>query len=364
MSDVYIFQVIASFWTDKFYYKLYNSAKSNSQDSSVTETYRTNLKEFCSSMKSIDDCYRRVIYDLHHYCKRSPSLSNLTYTEFIDRIVHEVVPEEYIGTLSQSDKDGFLCKMLTEVAIKFANFIIRVDILRKVIDQRDDAHSKALNTTMLYEEVLNILRTQKDIFLHSFICEINESQETVSIDILTSARMEIRKIQSKYDDLKNSSETIKYDFDNLLKEHKRISNAYEELKENAGSLSVKLEEKDVEFVKQRRFIELLVNRVVSKNNETVTLNKKSLSELQSTIPASKRSVYSLPPPSHIPDSIRPPASYMTQTAERKLKTDSVHFNNDSDKDSDTKITAFPSPEPNVLVDNIEDQDNTSLIDFA
>ena len=134
MSQNYLFQAVGAFFVNKYYYILYSSAKSNVTNGTVTDTYTANLREFCSGIKNMEQCYRRVADDLHKYCKRSPRFSNLLYSEFIDKFMESFVPDDYFEVLTRDNKEEIFCRVITELATGLANFSIRSDNLRKIVD--------------------------------------------------------------------------------------------------------------------------------------------------------------------------------------------------------------------------------------
>lgn len=199
MSNNYLFQAVGAFFVNKYYFSLYTSAKSNST-SSITDTYTNYLREFCSGIKSIERCYRKVVDDLHKYCKRSPRFSSLLYSEFIDKFIAMFVPDDYYESLNRTDKEKLLCQIITELSTGLANFAVRPDILRKIID--DHENSKTVITRMLFEESQNILETQRDIIIHSFVKEINQTQDMVSLDLYNSLRHENHSLLKQIEEIK------------------------------------------------------------------------------------------------------------------------------------------------------------------
>lgn len=343
MTEQYIFHMIGCFFTDRYYYKLYNSAKRNSDNNSVTEGYRANLKEFCSCIRSIDKCYRRLVYDLYTYSKRSPTMSNSTYSEFVDKIVVHLVPDEYFENLSQNDKDGFLCKFITETTINLANFTIRVDILRKVIDQRD-AQNKTITTKMIYEECMNILQTQKDIIIHSFICQINEPEEMVSIEILNSVRAEVIRVQDKY----------------------------ETLKEDYGSMYDDYEKTKADNAKLRRLIELLKRSHITISKSKEAANSISFNAIPDHMPLNAANL------NHLNQTQSAPASILSRLADvEKVDREPVQQIGGGDDKEDqaiNQVLGIPSQgiqrpqgdEPDED-DNVRDRivdDASALVDFT
>lgn len=193
------FEMIAAYYIDLFYNHLYFEAKKLRNDkvvSSITEGYKHTLTSF---LQGIEDprLYKKSLLAMHTFFIDN-GFSSITFTQCMERVTREFIPEDYYDSVINSKKNSILRSMLNSVN---KNFILKLvnNYLSMVIDQ----HNEPDNTRMLQDEFIDLLLIEKESMYKRFIVGKTTNHKSGSSNVLESMQREIKLLcAEKYEQKK------------------------------------------------------------------------------------------------------------------------------------------------------------------
>lgn len=169
-----VFDHVGTFFVDIFYNSLYRQAEGvvlAGRAASITDAYRSMVINYMNGITQREDLYMKVVRQLHECYQKSSGFSAMVFSEFEDKVISCFIPPEYYRDFTGRHKD----KTLHEVVVKSANdmgeFILRKDILRRVIDDRRNE----ANIPLFQDKMLDIFVTQREDYYARFVEQINKN---------------------------------------------------------------------------------------------------------------------------------------------------------------------------------------------
>jgi hypothetical protein len=135
-------EIIAAFFTSRYYNDLYCIAKDHFArrgGESLTAVYVGYLYEYLKNIETAPrhagpDIMRDTIVNLHaYYCKLS---SEVSLDEFVMIIVSQIVPDEFLSTITGTEKSSMLRELVKQTALVVGKRALKSDMLRYIIDDR------------------------------------------------------------------------------------------------------------------------------------------------------------------------------------------------------------------------------------
>lgn len=190
---VSLFEVIGAYFTDMLFNKLYQSAAHAVRSAgSLTEAYIDQVSAYVAGVKGDGRCYSGEVQGIHAYFTRHTSLTMLTFTGFVDRVVRVCVPEAFFRQLSSAEKDELFGSVVCGLVADLAAFATRPDSLRRVID--DHERTPQLTIRVLQDEALRILTQRRFEIQNRFLRRAGQATEKVSVEVVESLKGAIRRL--------------------------------------------------------------------------------------------------------------------------------------------------------------------------
>lgn len=225
-----IFEIVAGYFVDVFYNTLYIGAKreserSNNSKKSITDIYRGFSTLYLYGTFKEHDKYLYVVKGLHEYYMEVINNSIMTFSEFVNIIVGEFVPEEYYGDISGREKDKILGdvikRLITRLSSKCNNEFIGL-----IIDERP-------NVRPIQDDARECLFVIRDEYYLKFVNQINGGNSgggggNVSIDVVNkvkAALVEQVKLRCSVEKERDKLNNIAVELRDKLKQINREFNA-------------------------------------------------------------------------------------------------------------------------------------------
>jgi len=169
------FEIVGAYFVNYYVDDLYQHAKEASLKgdySSITEAYKYHIKYFhqaflgtpaAKSGKRSFHHYNRIVKVLLTYYSEHSGHRTVSIVELVDRIVRELVPEEYFQDYNNQDKDRTMRTVLSNVITKFSELIL-TKYLKLVIDERT-----AWDLRPLQDEFLQLILVEREKLFSAFI---------------------------------------------------------------------------------------------------------------------------------------------------------------------------------------------------
>src|SRR6476661_2538456 len=236
------FELISAYFIDIYYNHLYCEGKklreNNNNISNITDGYKHALNAF---MKGIENptLYKRTLTGIHNYFDMH-GFTSMTFTEFIDRITKDFIPDDYYNSVSKQQRIAIL-----KVVISQANKIFIEKLVRKFLGLIIDNHKEQDNIKVLQNEFVDILMLERENMYYKFISvQTNKKNDNSVLDyklieemkneILKSCKEKFllkKKIVSMNKELNEKNSKIMDLEDELTYMQNNISNLETKLKE-------------------------------------------------------------------------------------------------------------------------------------
>jgi hypothetical protein len=184
-------EIIATFFTARYYNEIYDAAHTyfaRQGGKSLTDVYMRTLAEYLRDIEQPNgEGIVHTIRALHDYDDRYCGRSSLD--EFIARIIEQIAPEEFYVTIGRHERDAILRGLVSQVAISMGKRALCPDMLRMIIDNRDDRNG----ITILRNNGAQVLRDFKASFMSKLYSDkVSTSQRVVSSEVFCKLRDEFR----------------------------------------------------------------------------------------------------------------------------------------------------------------------------
>jgi hypothetical protein len=177
------FEIIGSFVVDVYYNHLYAEAKklhAFSKVESTTEGYKCAMSTYIRSL-SHPEHYKKTLLGIHRYYSTTTKFTNIPFSDCMNNISKQFMPEDLHESMSESQKDGMIRVVLSAAIKQFSAEILKGKLLRMIIDDHDSD---------------GIVRTLQDAMVECLVFEreklyqkIFSSQNGVSKDGGVSSKM-------------------------------------------------------------------------------------------------------------------------------------------------------------------------------
>lgn len=275
------YEMIAAFYTDMFYNHLYFEAKRIKNDgnvSSITEGYKHTLNAFLQGM-SDPKLYKKSLLGMHTYFIDN-GFRTLTFSQCIDRIIIEFIPDDFIDSITSAKKSSILHLVLSNVT---TNFIYK--IISSYLGMIIDNHKEADNARVLQEEFIDLLLIERNNMFKKFIGG-SSKRKTIDISIIEDMQKEIKAhLSEKYNLKKNITDLKKVI---LFKESKynqalekiqeltdKINDLQNELEESKVLTAINLQDVNADSHNQDNIINSHDQNIITAHNQDISLNAHS-----------------------------------------------------------------------------------------
>ncbi len=176
-----VFEVIASYFVDVYYNKLYFSAEKHAYEGkhpSTTMAYKHILSYYLERLTEPEN-YKKCLNELHMaYVKHLDKYA--TYNQCIDAITQEFVPEDFLN-LRPNEKDSILHHVIKNSNMRFCHTLVN-----KCIKMIVDMHNEVNNVNVLQNLFIDNLIIEREEFYGRFL--LGDKPAGVSPKMIESIR--------------------------------------------------------------------------------------------------------------------------------------------------------------------------------
>lgn len=242
------FSLISSYVVDVYYNHLYNEAKKardEGKTTSIAEGYRMCCLIFAKSLDDKSPKYRKkqyykIIEGIKEFFTLYTSMSTLTISECIHKIVSELVPDKYLNDLDNDKKSVIVHKCLVDSITEFTKIAV-CDYITHIVDSHDDP----ANVEALKDQMTDILLLEREKSLQLFL--VGSKQPMVDRGLAIKLQNDIKSLSAQNKDLhtrltqeKHQNEVLLSNFNNLMEKTKTAYKRYNSLKAEHEALKDKL----------------------------------------------------------------------------------------------------------------------------
>jgi hypothetical protein len=129
-----ILEVLGSYFVDVFYNHLYNSTKLRKGERSITDAYRGQVQAYILAIQNDNQLYRTTVVTLHTYFRNTTSFATISFNSFVDKVVGQFVPKEYLDLYETEERDEVLSSIICDLVASLGAYAISSDMLTRIID--------------------------------------------------------------------------------------------------------------------------------------------------------------------------------------------------------------------------------------
>lgn len=237
------FAYISAYFIDLFYNEVYDRAVRLHRDrkiNSITEGYKWALEVFLKKINEVDaETHRDIVNGIYHSFQQN-GYTGMSYGNFIDRVVKEFVPVDYLKVVSFDDKTKVLTLVITGSVRSMINKIIS-KYLADVIDN----HNTEENVIVWQEDFIEILIMQREKLYQNILDVKTGTSET---GIVETMKKEIKLLFREKNKLKTENISLKKEIINLkniiLGKHKELEELRSQMVEPASLNSTHVDAND------------------------------------------------------------------------------------------------------------------------
>jgi hypothetical protein len=235
-----IYEILGSYFTDILFNHIFLTAKNTKN---VIDEYVKNVKNYVSGMKNNMEYYNKIVKEIHQYFLKNvgKKFTDLTFANFIYRIISISVPEDHYSQLTHSDKEDIFSNIICELIAHLAAFVTTHNMLQLIIVQ----HKNKAKTTIrsIQDSAVNFLIEKRALLHNKFVKTVGEVKEHTSVAFTEDLKKMLKKTLKEKNEAIEELENVYGELDSLKKKY---SNNKKEL-EAAKTMETKL----------RKFIELM-----------------------------------------------------------------------------------------------------------
>jgi len=235
-----IYEILSSYFTDILFNHIYLTIKGSKN---TIDEYVKNVKNYVSGIKTNTKYYNQIVDEIHKYFLKhvGNKFADLTYADFISRVVSVSTPNDQYTKLSHSDKEDIFSNIISELIANMAVFVTTSDLLTKIVTN----HTKNANVTIraIQDHAVNFLIEKRALLHNKFVKNVGEVKETTSVAFTEDLKKTLKKAISEKND-------AIADLEDALDE-------IEKLKDKNHKYKKELEAAKITEAKLRKMIELL-----------------------------------------------------------------------------------------------------------
>lgn len=232
-----LFEVITTYHISYLYVNLYtivNTRASKKDDVSKADIYMGVLVEATQNY-CMQNGYRKNISNLHQYFCRHTKFSNISFKDFIDMIVKEMIPEEYFDSLAAVERHKIVANVLKNTLKHFVNNIINHDKIMLFLDNRINENHIALLKNIYLSIMINERQNIYKKFVAPGITKSNTAEISAKIYEL---KKELENSERKLQEKDRIVELLKVKLKEMLNAYRIVESNNKYLKERIHLLEL------------------------------------------------------------------------------------------------------------------------------
>lgn len=200
------FEVIACFFVDKLFNKVYINAKKKymRNSTSITDEYRQTVDMYVYGITKNEKIYSDTVQELHEYYQMATKFKTISLYEFESVAVGLFVPEEYLRVMNEKAKDRILYDIITYLVQEFCKKILSRDMFSLVIDKRKTPGA----TRPWLDAFIDICIVKREEMLNKFATQYRKSKDVVPKSLVDKLQSDINRLWEELG--KKTRENIEY----------------------------------------------------------------------------------------------------------------------------------------------------------
>jgi hypothetical protein len=186
-----MFEVLGSHFVDIYFNHVWASARARPQKS-ITDEYERQVQAFIIGVKTDKASYREVVAALHQYFRAMTRYSTMSFAGFVDQIVAQVIPADYLELLRAAEKDEALGSIVVDLVSSLGAYVTTPEMLRRIIDEHDV--QPAVTIRMIQDQSVTILLAKRGEIHNKFLRRVGQAKETVPIDVVEGLKKAVRQL--------------------------------------------------------------------------------------------------------------------------------------------------------------------------
>lgn len=189
-----MFEIIVAYFVGVYFNDIYNVARAslsrNSGGKSLTDMYKSQVQAFVIGAKNDETCYRGLINNLYKYF--AAYYSTVSFPQFVDKVMEQIVPSEYFGQLSNTERDEFLSSVVCELVTGLAAFSTTSGMLQRIIDAHD--HQWKVTQRMIQDHGVTVLLSKRETLHNLFLKKIGQAKDQVPMGLVDDMKKVLRRL--------------------------------------------------------------------------------------------------------------------------------------------------------------------------
>jgi len=188
-----VFSLVGSHFVDIYFNHVYTSAQSHAQGGgSLPNEYARQLGTSTVGVKRDKRVYRAVVKNLHRYFQSFTQYEAVSFGDFVDAIITQLVPKEYYELLTADQKDEFLSSTICDLVAGLGAYMTTPDLLLRVIDHHDAEAQVTIG--MAQKEATAILMRTRGETHNKFLRRAGQAKDTTPVGTVTKLIEQVRKL--------------------------------------------------------------------------------------------------------------------------------------------------------------------------
>lgn len=191
---VQIYEIISSYFSDVFYNHVFSSSSAALNKSgggkSLTDEYVRQTQAYLTGIKTDAACYKQANTDLYRYF--SEFYKSLSFSQYVDRVVSQFVPDKTFSGLKAAEKDEIMGLVICGLVSALAAYSTKPELLRRIIDQH--GVNAQVTHRMMQDVGITELITQRETLLNKFLKRQGQSRDLIPANVVENLKETVRKL--------------------------------------------------------------------------------------------------------------------------------------------------------------------------
>ena len=245
---------MGSYFTDIFFNHIYSTAKVSKN---VTDEFVKHIQAYLKGVKTNEEYYSNIVQELHKYFINTKiiSFTTLKYSDFVDKIVINCIPNGYYSQLTGEERDVLLSGIICDLIATLAAYVTSSEILHNIINTHDKTAQKTIRA--MQDCAVSCLVEKRTQLHNQFVKKVGQVKDNISTDFVEDIKKSLKKLTKENADLIVNLEDADIEINGLKDKYKDYKHRLEESKNKLEESKNKLEESKTENAKLRKLIELM-----------------------------------------------------------------------------------------------------------
>lgn len=225
-----LLDVAGSTIVDIFYNHMYDRAIAMKEktEHNITDCYRSAIVDYVKDSNTIE-FYKVLMNSIHYYTRVSTIYHSISLVECINLFASLFVPDVYLKSLTEKQKNDILSMVLRETIVSFSNELLSTYLVIIIDEHQDDT-----NVKILQDVILKRLIQHRDENYSKFVkCEkttpAKSSKKKTVVVRSNKTQKALVKLTRLYKDSINDKSTLKQRYTDLQSKYNTVVSQFKDL---------------------------------------------------------------------------------------------------------------------------------------